>query len=89
MYFLLATFVISCRKDEEIEATDNEIVAGNFEADFMTESDVSEGLIGAQSQNGYAGRLAEVAAAQSCGSIQLISGSPTNFPIVFKINFWN
>jgi hypothetical protein len=86
--FFIATIVVSCRKDEEDTAVDSEIVGANFEADFITENDIASGLNGAESLNGYSARDPQnVESPLTCGVVQLISGSITNFPLVFKVNF--
>ncbi|MFY7811603.1 MAG: hypothetical protein ACOVQ2_07725 [Flavobacterium sp.] len=84
----IATVAVSCRKDDQETSVDSEIVGANFEADFFTESDIASSLGGADSQNGYSARMdQETQSALSCGAIQPISGSITNFPFVFRINY--
>jgi hypothetical protein len=84
----IASVAVSCRKDDDETSVDSEIVGANFEADYYTESDVASGLSGAETQNGYSARTAQDnQSPNTCGVIQHVSGSPSNFPIIFKINY--
>lgn len=84
----IVSIAISCRKDDVETTVDSEIVGANFEADFTTESDIATGLNGAESLNGYSARgPLGVESPLTCGTVELVSGSITNFPLVFRVNY--
>jgi hypothetical protein len=84
----IATMAVSCRKDDKETSVDSEIVSANFEADYFSESDVTSGLSGAESLNSYSARTPQdTQSPLTCGTVQLLSGSVTNFPLTFRINY--
>lgn len=87
LVFFITTVLISCRKDEIETEVDKDIVTANFEADYYAENDISTALEGTQNISAYTTRNSSPSSTNNCGTIQVLSGNPNSFPIVFRINY--